>query len=112
MTSLIEPILLDVEMPAEDIGLEIDFGDEIEAELDNDDEIDVELDTAIIVYEDEAEPYSGNYSITPDFETQVLQTQGKRMRNDVTVVPIPVSRTTNLSGGTTVYIGGVFDNAL
>ena len=55
--------------------------------------------------------YNGDYTVVPDFEGTVLNTRGKVMRNDVTVDPILVSRTTNLSGGTTVYIGGVIENA-
>lgn len=56
----------------------------------------------------EYERYAGAYDVTPDFETQVLETDGKLMRDDVTVNPIPVSRTSN-DYGTTVYIGGLLN---
>ena len=50
--------------------------------------------------------YSGEYTVVPDFIGKVLDTNGRIMRDDVNVVPIPVSITTNLQGGNTVYIGG------
>lgn len=56
-------------------------------------------------------PYNGDYTVSPDFDGTVLNTRGKVLHDDVTVEPILVSRTTNLSGGTTVYIGGVIENA-
>jgi len=52
-----------------------------------------------------AETYEGSYDIEPSFNTQTLETSGKIMEDDVTVHPIGVSVTTNLSGGNTVYIG-------
>jgi len=53
--------------------------------------------------------YSGEYVVDPKFSEQILETKDKKMRDDVTVNPIMVSRTTNLSGGTTVYIGGIIN---
>ena len=50
--------------------------------------------------------YGGIYTVTPEFSAQTLATRGKSMRDDVTVEAITVSRTENLSGGNTVYIGG------
>lgn len=55
-----------------------------------------------------AERYDGPYEVTPDFDTQTLETEEKLMTDDVTVYPIPVHRTTN-PYGTTVYIGGILD---
>lgn len=51
--------------------------------------------------------YSGDYEVTPSFETQTLNTRLKMMTDDVTVKAIPVSRTTNPAGGKTIYIGEV-----
>ena len=53
------------------------------------------------------DPYTGEYTVTPTFADQTLETQGLYMLDDVTVEAIEVSRTTNPSGGTTVYIGGI-----
>lgn len=50
--------------------------------------------------------YEGPYEVDPSFETQMLETNAKIMADDVTVHPIMVSKTTNLAGGITVYIGG------
>ena len=60
-----------------------------------------------IIDPEKAEHYTGDYVVDPTFETQTLETQNKLMDNDVVVNPIEVSRTTNPSGGTTVYIGGI-----
>ena len=54
-------------------------------------------------------PYSGKYNVIPDFEFQTLETKNRRLKDDVTVEAIRVSRTTNPSGGTTVYIGGMLN---
>ena len=35
--------------------------------------------------------YEGEYTVTPTEETQTLETNGKRMTDDVTVEPIPSS---------------------
>lgn len=51
--------------------------------------------------------YPGPYTINPEFEDQVLDTSQKMMTDDVTVKAIAVSRTSNPSGGITVYIGGL-----
>lgn len=49
--------------------------------------------------------YCGEYEVTPKMEEQTLRTAMKMLRNDVKVKPIPVHRTSNEYGGTTVYIG-------
>ena len=50
--------------------------------------------------------YSGEYVITPKpYDDQILETRGKLMINDVTVLQIPYYETSNTSG-LTVYIGG------
>ena len=52
-------------------------------------------------------PYTGEYTVVPDFYEQTLDTKNRRLKDDVTVEAIRVSRTSNPSGGTTVYIGGI-----
>lgn len=54
------------------------------------------------------EVYDGEYVVNPSFNEQILDTKHKMMEDDVVVEPIMVSTTINLSGGNTVYIGGVF----
>ena len=56
-----------------------------------------------------AETFDGPYSVRSDWDEQELPTQGKVMANDVVVLPIYISSTTNLAGGNTVYIGGIID---
>lgn len=52
-----------------------------------------------------APEYAGPYEVTPTFDDQLLGTQGKVMRSDVTVHEIPVTRTSNPYDGITVLIG-------
>lgn len=51
------------------------------------------------------ELYAGPYEVTPRLYAQSLDTDGKLMEDDVTVFEIPISRTTNPTGGLTVLIG-------
>lgn len=55
------------------------------------------------------EPYDGPYTVTPDFETQVLATKDKILKDNVTVDPIAVARVENPAGGKTIFIGGIFN---
>lgn len=50
--------------------------------------------------------YDGVTEVVPNFIGTVLPTANKLVTEDITVSPIQVSRTSNSSGGTTVYIGG------
>lgn len=54
----------------------------------------------------DAATYDGPYDVTPDFAGTTLYTTGQLMSRNVEVEPITVSRTDNLSGGKTIYIGG------
>lgn len=49
--------------------------------------------------------YEGPYIVTPRLYNQHLETKDKTMSDDVTVYEIPVTRTTNPTGGLTVLIG-------
>lgn len=48
--------------------------------------------------------YHGPYEVTPTMEKQILGTKQKALLDDITVNKIPIYETSNLSGGTTVYI--------
>ena len=48
--------------------------------------------------------YDGDYEITPHVQGQTLPTADKVMRQDVVILDIPYSETTNPDGGTTVVI--------
>ena len=50
--------------------------------------------------------YEGSYQVTPQFETQTLETSGLLMKADVIIKQIPIAEVSNNSGGTTVIIGG------
>lgn len=50
--------------------------------------------------------YDGDYIVTPKaYEEQVLETDKKLMKDDVTVLEIPISIVGNLGGGATAHIG-------
>lgn len=51
------------------------------------------------------EEYDGAYVVVPRAEAQVLSTENKKMREDVNILGIPYTETTNLGGGLTVAIG-------
>lgn len=54
--------------------------------------------------------YRGSYEVTPlAFEKTTLYTDGRLMIADVVVKEVPYYETSNLSGGTTVYIAGQID---
>ena len=59
----------------------------------------------------DAEIYDGEYIVTPlPWDQTILETAGKLMADDVTVLEIPYYRTSNLQGGDTIYIGMEADN--
>ena len=53
----------------------------------------------------EADPYEGEYEVTPRLSEQYLNTNGLVMQDDVTIHEIPVSRVSNPYNGITVLIG-------
>lgn len=50
-------------------------------------------------------PYEGEYIVTPRKVDQILETNDKRMTDDVTIEAISYIEVGNLSGGTTATIG-------
>ena len=53
------------------------------------------------------EPYEGPYTVTSESDAlQILQTENKVMTENMVVLPIPYSETSNPKGGLTVFIGG------
>lgn len=52
-----------------------------------------------------ADPYDGEYEITPRITEQTLPTAMKLMTRDVTVRDIPITYVTNTAGGNTIIIG-------
>lgn len=62
--------------------------------------------TGILSKQVQTNYYNGPYIVKPSFEDQTLYTNNKLMNSDVEVEAIEVSRTTNLAGGITIFIGG------
>ena len=77
----------------------------VEVEIIGSQSVDVEIMGSIIPVGD-YEHYDGDYSVTPKFEQQKLQTKNKVMDFDVDVKTIPIEKISNSSGGNTIIIGG------
>lgn len=92
-------------VPEYEIELELE-DEEIDLDIeDNDIDIEVDPSLQLIIKHTDADPYEGVYEVTPRLAKQVLATEDKLMRADVTVHEIPVVSTTNPYGGQTVVIG-------
>lgn len=70
--------------------------------------LDARLEDIQIVTISDVPFYTGAYEVDPTFETQTLATAMKYLAEDVTVNAIEVDTVSNLQGGNTVYIGGMF----
>lgn len=68
------------------------------------DNIALQFDQVVEIVKSDANPYTGDYAVTPSVEGSSLPTKNKYMTDDVTVHPIPVFSVTNSAGGLTVYI--------
>ena len=102
------PVHFSVEEPSA-IGFSVDEPCEVSFSVDDssDDPVSFGIEGQLLVAEFDTEPYDGDYTITPSFEPQSFDTTNKRMTQAFTVNPIVVSRTANLAGGNTVFIGGM-----
>lgn len=90
---MIDPVIF----ASEPIYVDIEIEDET---------IDVDVDSKIEIISADYPFYEGAYNARPSFETQELETQNTILTQNVEVEPIYVSRTSNLAGGITVFIGG------
>ena len=59
----------------------------------------------VSIRHEEAEPYEGEYVVTPSAGSQILETANKKMINDFEVKAIPYYDISN-EYGRTIYIGG------
>ena len=89
-------ITIPMQVQAEGIVVPMDVGTDIE---------NIGLSIGAEYTMSQAETYDGSYEVTPRVYAQSLDTDGKLMEDDVTVHEIPVTRTTNPTGGLTVLIG-------
>lgn len=89
------------------IPLKVEDDISIKLKVKSESRVGLTVEEQIVVAGDYYEDYEGSYTVTPDFSGQTLETMNKHMTDDVIVEPIEVSRTSNPSGGTTVYIGGI-----
>ncbi len=65
----------------------------------------LKVETNIVI---NGEEYEGEYSVTPHaHDIQVLETKDKVCTENVVVLKVPKYETSNLAGGTTVYIAEV-----
>lgn len=90
-----------------DIDIQLDEESmELTVEFDSDDTFDTQFGEVVEVMPDDVPSYEGDHEITPTFQEQLLDTSGLLLEEDIRIEPIPLSRVSNNSGGTTVIIGG------
>lgn len=100
-----KPIELDLKLNEEPLDLNVELDSEpikIDAEIDDSP---IELTIGVGFNDCSHEYYRGSYLVIPKFEDQVLDTDEKLMKDNLTVKEIPVARVPNTSGGYTVTIG-------
>lgn len=101
-------VVLDGELS---LTIPLDGDAELTGALDGESELldvlDGELGMLTVVERIIGDVYDGETAVDPDFVGIVLPTKYKAMADDVTVNPIQVAEVSNLSGGKTVYIGGI-----
>ena len=68
-------------------------------------EIDASVSTTIL--HSDYPKYEGPYEVKPDWDGTTLQTKNTSMAENIVVAPIQLESVSNLSGGRTVYIGGI-----
>ena len=61
--------------------------------------------TAEVVRGIDVPDYEGDYSVTPGATAETLDTKGRRLKEDISILPVPMIAVENESGGTTVTIG-------
>ena len=59
----------------------------------------------VTIRENNVSPYTGEYSVTPRINEQMLLTAQKLMTENVKIKAIPYFETSNNSDGKTIYIG-------
>lgn len=88
-----------------EIELIVDSNPEIAISLDPRSEVNLIPDSYMKMIVND--PYTGEYTVDPDFDGVVLPTKNLQMLDDVTVNPIKVETVSNIGGGYTVFIGGI-----
>lgn len=80
------------------LSFTLDFGDAMEMEL---------VSPEFVGGNISGDIYTGETTVTPNFNSATLYTANKLLMDNITVNPIQVENVSNLSGGITVYIGGI-----
>ena len=101
---------LNVEFDTQDATARFDISfDASEQTMDvsfaTDDSFSLDFGQIQIIHDGATESYNGPYVVTPSFAVQTLATTDKYMEDDVTVLEIPMTEVSNLSGGLTLNIG-------
>lgn len=101
-------MIVDITFVQQSTVLDVDFSTEQEfrACFEAGQELEVDFGTVTQIGDADLDPYTGDYQITPQLESQTLETAQKYMVKDMEVNEIPIYSVSNNSGGTTVVIGG------
>lgn len=71
------------------VPLDVIGGGSIALGVNGAENVGLDLEQVRTIYEDERPAYSGPYTVAPGAETQTLETNGKRMTDNVVVGAIP-----------------------
>jgi hypothetical protein len=73
----------------EPIVLDVDISEQYDMTVGGNDGYDVSTDSKIVINKIEADPYEGEYVITPSGAVQILATKDKKAAQNITIQPIP-----------------------
>lgn len=73
----------------EPIVLDVEISEQYDMTVGGNDGYDVSTDSKIVINKIEADPYEGEYVITPSGGVQILQTENKKTIHDIVINPIP-----------------------
>lgn len=102
MQTVTSPIKIPVKVSSENHQIDLRISSEFAS-------ISMGIETAIKPEGIVGERYDGPYEVDPAFEETTLSTANKVLEDDIVVNPIEVARVSNLSGGRTIYIGGLIN---
>lgn len=95
---------MEIELIATSLDFNLSGDDSLNFSLSVNDGLTFSVSTPTLINTD---IYTGVTDVAPDFYGLTLKTSHKFITNDITVKPIQVENVSNISGGITVYIGGI-----
>ena len=95
---------MDIQIDGDILSFSLSGGSHLDFNLSPDESLSFDVSTPTYV---DTDIYTGQTEVNPDFVGVILETTRKLLTDDIVVKPIQVESVSNLSGGRTVYIGGI-----